>query len=194
MKYEKIVTSENKEIHIFDNMFDLNYMQHMYAYATNSFFKITGSVSPAKETWNEWNLSCTLDEGDVVNTGFDKMAAPEYKELMGHSKINRAFILLSFDKQMSRYHADGAHFKYTVLYYANLEWDKDWSGETIFTNNDFSKIEAGVMYKPGRVIAFDPSIPHKSCPVSVNAPQIRMVYSFNYKKENFDLYDNDFNK
>ena len=66
-------------------------------------------------------------------------------------------------------HADAGY--YTVLYYANEEWDANWSGETVFYNEARDEIVKSVFPKPGRIIVFDSRIPHvarepnRICPV-----------------------------
>ena len=58
----------------------------------------------------------------------------------------------------SNFHNDG--FGPTVLYYANLEWMPYWSGHTLFLNETLDEAEYTCLYKPGRVVVFDGSIPH----------------------------------
>lgn len=60
---------------------------------------------------------------------------------------------------------------FTVLYYANYEWNHNWSGETVFYNDALDEIVRAVYPKPGRIVAFDSRIPHvarepnRICPV-----------------------------
>jgi SM-20-related protein len=60
---------------------------------------------------------------------------------------------------------------FTVLYYANYEWDANWSGETVFYNDARDEIIRAVYPKPGRIVSFDSRIPHvarepnRICPV-----------------------------
>ena len=64
---------------------------------------------------------------------------------------------------------EAGHF--TVLYYANYEWDANWSGETVFYNDTRDEIIRAVYPKPGRIVSFDSRIPHvarepnRICPV-----------------------------
>jgi SM-20-related protein len=66
-------------------------------------------------------------------------------------------------------HVGEGHF--TVLYYANYEWNHNWSGETVFYNEAKDEIIRAVYPKPGRIVAFDSRIPHvarepnRICPV-----------------------------
>ncbi len=61
--------------------------------------------------------------------------------------------------------------RFTVLYYANFEWDHNWSGETVFYNQAMDEIIRAVYPKPGRIVVFDSRIPHvarepnRICPV-----------------------------
>jgi hypothetical protein len=56
----------------------------------------------------------------------------------------------------------------TVLYYANLTWERDWGGETIFYNDDNDAAMA-VSPRPGRVVVSRSAIlrratvPARSC-------------------------------
>ena len=48
----------------------------------------------------------------------------------------------------------------TALYYANLEWQTDWGGETIYYNDDYDA-ELVVSPRPGRVIIARGAILHR---------------------------------
>ena len=66
---------------------------------------------------------------------------------------------------------DSREGSFTVLYYANYEWNCDWSGETVFYNEAKDEIIRAVYPKPGRIVVFDGRIPHvarepnRVCPV-----------------------------
>ena len=48
----------------------------------------------------------------------------------------------------------------TALYYANLEWQPDWGGETIYYNDE-QDAELAVMPKPGRLLIARGAILHR---------------------------------
>lgn len=55
----------------------------------------------------------------------------------------------------------GAHeYHVTALYYANLEWDLDWGGETIYYN-DQEDAECVVRPRPGRLVVARGAILHR---------------------------------
>lgn len=62
---------------------------------------------------------------------------------------------------------------YTVLYYANDEWQADWAGETVFYNDQRDDIVRSVYPRPGRITVFDSRIPHVSRTPSRNCPMVR---------------------
>lgn len=51
---------------------------------------------------------------------------------------------------------------YTLLYYANPEWQADWTGETVFYNEAQNDIIKSVYPTPGRMVFFDSRIPHSA--------------------------------
>lgn len=51
---------------------------------------------------------------------------------------------------------------YTILYYANDEWNPDWAGETVFFNSARDEIVRSVYPRPGRLAVFDSHISHAS--------------------------------
>lgn len=48
----------------------------------------------------------------------------------------------------------------TILYYANLEWDPEWGGETIYYTDDYDA-QAVVSPRPGRLVISRGAILHK---------------------------------
>lgn len=50
----------------------------------------------------------------------------------------------------------------TALYYANLEWNMDWGGETIYYNDD-EDAELAILPRPGRLVVARGAILHRGC-------------------------------
>jgi len=56
-----------------------------------------------------------------------------------------------------------------------LNWEDGWYGETMFYDpNDLEKVSYTSLYKPGRIILFDGSIPHAIRPQSIRGPKYRI--------------------
>jgi SM-20-related protein len=77
-------------------------------------------------------------------------------------QIQRVYVNSSVYGDLYYPHRDCApdQLNVTVLYYANLEWHKDWAGETLFFN-DLEEAEVAVWPRPGRVVAFRGGILHR---------------------------------
>ncbi|MFO1248072.1 MAG: 2OG-Fe(II) oxygenase [Alphaproteobacteria bacterium] len=85
------------------------------------------------------------------------------QELIGETlRDQRAYVNSSVYGDSYFTHRDcSAHRKHvTALYYANLEWQPDWGGETIFYN-DNEDAEVVVSPKPGRLVVARGAILHR---------------------------------
>jgi SM-20-related protein len=85
------------------------------------------------------------------------------QDMIGETlRDQRAYVNNSVYGDMYYAHRDcSAHCSHiTVLYYANLEWQTDWGGETIFYN-DANDAEVAVSPKPGRLVVARGAILHR---------------------------------
>lgn len=57
------------------------------------------------------------------------------------------------------HHDDERSDCYTLVYYANLEWQQIWQGETLYYNEK-NEIQAAVQPAPNRAVLFDARFPH----------------------------------
>ena len=66
--------------------------------------------------------------------------------------------------------------KQVALYYANLNWEDGWYGETLFYDKcDLTDVIYTSSFVPGRILLFDGGIPHAIRPQSIKAPKYRMT-------------------
>jgi SM-20-related protein len=74
---------------------------------------------------------------------------------------------------------------YTSVYYPHAQWNPDWGGETMFY--DLAKTEIlGCSYpKPGRLVCFPGTVPHRAAGVSRTCPVLRVTLMFKtyYEKD-----------
>lgn len=100
----------------------------------------------------------------------------------GRCAIERMYVNAYSYGDCPTVHAD--HTKaghYTVLYYANPEWNANWSGETVFYNDRRNEIAKSVYPKPGRIIAFDSRIPHVAREPNRICPVVRYTIAIKLK-------------
>ena len=167
---------------IFDNEVPFASQQETYNFVLNSAYKLGWHDSNVENKFvpnvhSDWNIN------DLKNSGV-------YPYLKNVAKKLKLDIDKNFDKcivnlsKSSDYNFSHCHTEENVLlYYVNLEWQDGFGGETIFYNDNLTDIKLASMYKPGRIVAFDGSIPHTIRPQSSYGPNYRFTISCFLKKE-----------
>ena len=72
---------------------------------------------------------------------------------------------------------------YTILCYANNEWDPDWAGETVLYTQERDDIIKSIYPRPGRIAVFDSRIPHASRAVSRLCTLVRYTVAIKVVKK-----------
>ena len=67
---------------------------------------------------------------------------------------------------------------FTSVYYPHGRWDPNWGGETLFYTSDKSDILAVSYPRPGRLVTFPGTIPHRAAGVSRTCPLLRITLMF----------------
>ena len=174
-----------KVISILDDCFTMDQRIHFYDFLKNSFYKIGTGASDSIEEQSHAVLKSYFSDEDVQSFGFFKYLPEGIQTMLYAMQRTRNYSYLSDHKFKTHFHVDKplGNDHLTLLYYANLKWDPDWGGETSFANDDLSEIEFTSLYKPGRIIIFDSTIPHKSNCVSQDSPEFRFTYVANFRKK-----------
>lgn len=71
----------------------------------------------------------------------------------------------------------------TALYYCNLNWSREFGGETFFYDYEQKELNQVIEYKPNRLIIFDGRIPHCARPPTIAATQGRYTLAVKLMKE-----------
>jgi len=166
MKRVKIPTSSGKLLEVYDDCFTYNERADWYKFIKNSFFKSDGFDHDYDGT-NKMQFYSSYSLEDVANMGF--LQSTNFKKINEEYKlldrgIKQCRVNLSPPSEYATIHTDRNGL--TLLYYANLEWDLNWSGHTLFMDDNLSEAEYTCLYKPGRVVLFDGSIPHMILSIS----------------------------
>ena len=69
-----------------------------------------------------------------------------------------------------------------ALYYVNITWNPEWSGETLFYKEDRKTIDLASPYTPNRLIFFDGKIPHTIKAQNLIGPSYRFTLSIFFNK------------
>lgn len=170
----------DKKIYVFDDLFSFDERDLFYVFMKKSMYRINGGDG-AMASYTNQVYSLYSDE-DVENMGFYRTK--------GFEILDKKFGLKSRDKKQIRVncsnplevadtHSDRNGL--TLLYYANLKWQLNWSGHTLFLNESLTDIEYTCAYKPGRVVVFDGSIPHMIMLSNFQATENRLTFVVQYK-------------
>ena len=164
------------QIEIFDDLLTYVERERLYEIARTAQYHICGADDTAIENQKDYSIVCDLDLDLVYKLGI--LDLPQFEHLKGrqcHGRIN-----ISTPTDSDRIHTDGMGTT-TLIYYVNLNWDLEWQGFTIFTDDNKKEVIRTVEYVPGRFVLFDGGIPHKVCSPSTLAPTFRMTLTINFR-------------
>lgn len=176
------VNINNKKIYIFDDVFSYHERTHFFHFLSNSLYKCTGNTSKSGPPDSMVAMQSAFSNEDFINFGLFDNLPEEIKKIISNYKATRYYSLITNWSVTNRFHVDRPS-DLTFLYYANLKWDYDWGGETLFSNDKITEIVYTSMYKPGRIVIFDSSIPHRPIPTTSNCPNMRYTFVTNLTKD-----------
>ena len=169
------------DLKIFDDVVPSNIRNTLWYCSVSADLKLGWEDSNDPEKY-DLNIHSELRGSDLEPTGilpYFKKCTDE-TEWFKNKELHRVVLNLvrSNDVHYIHYHRD----KHVLLYYVNLDWRDGWYGETLFYDPyDIEKISFTSVYKPGRIILFDGSIPHAIRPQSIKAPKFRFSLSLFFK-------------
>ena len=176
MSGKKYTLSSGKELYVFDDMLPLQSRDYLYDFVSSSKFVLGWMDGNTQEARNHSFLHSNFSDEDNSNAGLlDFYRTSEIAELIAGLSLTKSVVNLSVASDVHFVHAHPE--KLVVLYYANLVWEPHWYGETVFFSEDLKNIELALPYTPGRIIAFDASIPHAIRPQSIAAEKHRFTYT-----------------
>jgi len=169
-------------IEVYDDVFDNHYTKTVWGFVRNSFFQLACEDNGIPEHSLYINIHSSYSEDDVDNLGIipKLLETPVAKYLDGTNPI-KTLVNLSSPGQTFFDHTHNDDWK-VLLYYPNLEWRREWGGETIFYTMDNKEIERAVEYRPHRLIVFDGGHPHRVGTPTAHSPYFRFSLSMFFRK------------
>lgn len=182
MLYKEFTTKNNKSIFIYDDLLGFQERMRLFQFILKSKYNIGGGDNGQDVDIQTRNMFSKWSNEDLIRSKF--ILHPEIKKLKSkfasdHEIFQTRVNLCSFS-DYNNFHTD-AEGGFTLLYYANLEWDLRWGGLTLFSDDKVQDLELAVDFKPGRVIVFDSDIPHCVQAPTVMAPQYRYSLAIQFK-------------
>ena len=125
---------------------------------------------------------CDIAPETIPNDTFLRVLRQTVEMLFPNEQFTdqRAYVNCSVYGDAYYIHRDcAAHERHvTALYYANLEWQADWGGETIYYNDD-EDAEFAITPRPGRLVIARGALLHRGNVPTRNCYQER--YTLAYK-------------
>jgi len=174
MKYKKITTSSDRIIEIYDDVFPQHLRHYHILFVENSKYQLGTTSTLIQSQKNKTFFQSRYSEEDIENFNFNHEV---FEKKFENYSIGQSWVLASSPLSTYYYHTDRNNNSngLTLLYYVNTTWDKEWGGETLFTN-DYGECEIAVQFKPGRVVIFDSLIEHKPSAISMSADEFRFIF------------------
>ena len=175
---------DNKEIYIYDNVFPTHHTQKFYNFISTSYFTISFNDSECKDYPHPKLFGASYSKTDIENIEILKLLPKNIKDKfnMTIDTNNRCLVNAVTSNGIYSPHDDaGNDAKWSMIYYANLKWDLEWGGDTLFLNDDRTSIYTTVQCVPNRVVVFDASIPHLIRPSTQSAPPYRFSINMTFK-------------
>ena len=178
VKCKEIIVDLNKKIYVFDNVFEMDWRRQAFIFIRRSAFKLGWGDQEDPHNSQHIYLHSRYTSDDVEKFGILNQIKDEkmLSLIEGKTMDPDVGATVNLSVPTDTYFAH-PHRNTTLLYYANPYWKEEWAGETLFFNEDVSEVVYTSIYKPGRVIIFDGSIPHSLRPQSKLAPQYRFTFS-----------------
>ena len=189
----------NYDIEVFDDIFDQKQIDFIYDIVSNIPFRFSNFDYGVPTSIYDHQLpklmysimrGGELGESKEGNQYIINTFKPSIEKLLDPSFIKRCNqnismqINCSFPSTIDKLHLDtktNIEKGYTILYYANMKWDVNFGGETLFYNNN-QEIIAGVIPKPGRFVVFDSYTYHSARPPQSNCPYYRFSLAFKFQE------------
>lgn len=159
MHKKEIALSDGKVLTIYDDVYSFDDQVTFLTFFRHSLYKIDGSDHGVhdlnEQVYSLFSVQDVTNLG-VINNGNFKKISDDFN--LSNREIKQLRVNFGNPMDKNRIHTD--QHGLTVLYYANLEWDIEWGGHTLFLDPTGKESEYLCLYKPSRVIVFDGTIPH----------------------------------
>ena len=160
---ELIADGDGRKIFIVDNMIESEELDKISEYLSNVPVTLTDfdrtDTAQFKHLKHDF-----LDSDKKCNDRFVVALAEmsRYflkKREIGVGELYRAYLNVNLFGDFQFAHSDGEGW--TALFFANNRWEEDWGGEIVFYPGDQDAYCYSIYPKPGRMLIFDGTIPHR---------------------------------
>jgi len=172
---------------VYDNLFNRSLRDKFYNFVIRSYFQPSATDTLFIEHRHHISMASVYDRDDLMKLGLWDAIPEEIKTKhnMDLDHLTHTLINLTTPGDVHHSHTDNYDSRnLTVLYYVNPEWNVEWGGDTLFLDQETENIEFASQFKPGRLVVFDPRIPHLIRPSTTLAPQYRFSIALKFEYPN----------
>lgn len=173
------MANPDRFIDVYDNLATFHQRDGWFKFIRESLFRVNGSDGFGDGYRDQ--IYSSFSEEDLKNMGFigsNLFSFLDSKYGISKLSLGQARVNLTTSSERNKVHTDLQGI--TVLYYANLSWELDWGGHTLFMDDDLNEAQLTCLYRPGRVVVFDGSIPHMILTPNVACPTTRFTLALQY--------------
>ena len=171
---------EGKQLTVFDDVFSYRERCSFYNFFTSGLFRFNGTADNELNANSKEYIQSSYSSNDLDNL---KFFTPNLQNILSKyikdKLIKRSYVFSSNFLNKHYFHCDPGGL--TLLYYANLNWSLNDGGETLFVNDSIDEVLYTALFKPGRIVLFDSSIPHKSSTIPVTTTSFRFSFVVNFE-------------
>ena len=176
----KELTLNGKQLIVFDDVFSYSERLNFYSFFTSGPFRFNGTANPELNANLREYIQSNYSQEDLKNSKFfSPYLINILRKYIKNKVITRSYVFSSNFLTRHYFHSDPGGL--TLLYYANLEWSINDGGETLFVNDSIDEVLYTSLFKPGRIVLFDSSIPHKSNTIPVTTTNFRFSFVMNFE-------------
>ncbi len=170
----------DRKVFVYDDILPYSVRTGIYEMCSKSLYKLNGTDNGVLENTQHISVVSTWQVDDFKHTQLLENLPKEVIERhnMYYKFHHNTMINLCTPNDRFHMHIDNDSNGWTMVYYANLQWNIEWGGDTCFMNEEGTDFEHVCSYRPGRLVLFHPQIPHMIRPPTQLASEHGQFFRF----------------
>ena len=163
------------------DVFSHEYQTLLYNVGRNAYYQIGWNDTDNIENASNVYMHSSLSVDDINSIGLvNELQQTSIFDLVKNLKLQTCVINLSRPGETYFHHTHADNTK-VILYYPNINWNREWGGETLFYSSTSKELIFANEYVPNTLLYFDGSIPHTIRAPTYTAPEYRFTISTFWK-------------
>ena len=189
-------------IEIFDDVFAEHDAQIIHDMITNDNFLWHYYHKSEKGTAvYHWHRLAGHNENELIENDFE-WVMPIWNHILFKYELDTKYGINTFRRIYFNAHTYGIEplphrddGDFTMIYYPDMKWRKDWGGGTVIWNEETTEIEKHIAYTGNRLMVFPARRLHQAQPINLDCYRLRTCMVFKVflteaNHERLDFYKN----